>query len=119
MGSAVDDEEVSRNPSDTGDSFLDDHIVYGKFIQKEVVHFFNLYDHEDNILKPALFPPVYYPAFEGDLPLGYHGKQAGIDSPTSSIYRDINVENEIRNIDDSDGDHKCDLPNPFIPGTVL
>lgn len=117
MGSAVDDEEVSRNPSDTGDSFLDDDIVYGKFIQKEVVHFFNLYDSEDNMLKPALFPPVYYPAFEGDLPLGYHGKQAGIDSPPSSIYRDINVENEIRNIDDSDGDHKCDLPNPFIPGS--
>jgi Alpha/beta hydrolase of unknown function (DUF900) len=117
MGPAVDDEEVSRNASDTGDSFLDDDIVYGKFIQKEVVHFFNLYDREDNMLKPALFPPVYYPAFEGDLPLGYHGKQAVIDSPTSSIYRDINVENEIRNIDDSDGDHKCDLPNPFIPGS--
>ncbi|MFZ0327562.1 MAG: hypothetical protein WAL66_09700, partial [Nitrososphaeraceae archaeon] len=55
--------------------------------------------------------------FEGDLPLGYQGKQAWIDSPPSSIYRDINVENEIRNIDDSDGDHKCDLPNPFIPGS--
>jgi hypothetical protein len=68
------------------------------------------------MLKPAIFPPIYYPVFEGDLPLGYHGKQAGIDSPSSSIYRDINVENEIRNLDDSDGDQKCDMPNPFIPG---
>lgn len=116
MGAAVDDEEVSRNPLDTGDSLLDDGIVYGNFIQREVVHFFNLYDLEDNMLKPALFPsPVYYPYFEGDSALGYHGKQAGIDSPSSSIYRDIDVENEIPNIVDSDGDHNCDLPNPFIP----
>jgi len=94
---------------------LDDGIVYGNFIQREVVHFFNLYDLEDNMLKPALFPsPVYYPYFEGSAALGYHGKQ-GIDSPSSSIYRDIDVENEIPNIVDSDGDHNCDSPNPFIP----
>ncbi len=117
MGAAVDDEEVSRDPSDTGDSFLDDSIVYGEFIQKEVIHFFNLYNREDNMLKPSLIPPVYYPFFEGDLPLGYHGEQAGIDSPPQSIYGDINVENEIPNIDDSDGDGKCDLPNPFLPDT--
>lgn len=117
MGAAVDDEEVSRDSADTGDSFLDDDTVYGKFIQREVVHFFNLYDRDDNILKPALIPPVYYPYFEGDLPLGYHGKQAGIDSPPPSIYRDIDAENEIPNMDDSDGDHKCDLPNPFVPGS--
>jgi hypothetical protein len=115
MGAAADDEEVSRDPADTGDSFLDDSVVYGKFIQKEVIHFFNLYDRKDNLLKPSLLPPVYYPALEGDLALGYHGKQAGIDPPSPSIYRDIEVENEILNIDDSDGDGKCDLPNPFVP----
>jgi hypothetical protein len=113
MGAAVDDELVSRNPSDTGDSFFDDGIVYGSYIQNEVVNFFNLYDLHDNMLKP----PYLYPTLEGDFALGYHGKQVGIDAPPAPIYRDIDVKDEIPNIDDSDGDGKCDvpIPNPFNP----
>ncbi len=77
------------------------------------MNFFNLYDPNDNRLKP----PYGYPAFEGDFALGYHGKQVGIDAPPAPIYGDINVEDEIPNIADSDGDGKCDLPipNPFNP----
>jgi pimeloyl-ACP methyl ester carboxylesterase len=113
MGAAVDDELVSKNPSDTGDSFLDDGAVYGMYIQNKVVNFYNLYDPNDDLLKP----PYVYSILEGDFALGYHGKQIGIDAPSVAIYKDINVEGEIPNIDDSDGDRKCDIPilNPFAP----
>ena len=57
-------------------------------------------------MKPALFPPIYYRVFEGDLPLGYHGKQAGIDAPPSSIYRDINVEMKLLQVFSKNDNYK-------------
>jgi hypothetical protein len=116
VGAAVDDEEISKNPADTGDSLLDDGQVSGEAIERQVTNFYNLFDREDNLLEPRFNPPVYYPFFEGDLALGYEGRQPGMSSTAiPSNYHDIDVENEIPNLNDADGDGNCDLPNPFIP----
>lgn len=81
MGAAVDDEEVSKNPSDiTGDTSIKS--AYGDAIQGEVIRFYNLYNPEDNMLQPTPFSPdnlIYevYPFFEDDLALGQAGRQQG------------------------------------------
>jgi hypothetical protein len=116
IGAAVDDEEISKDSADTGDSLLDDGQVYGEAIERQVTNFYNLFDPEDNMLEPRFTPPVYYPFFEGDLAVGYEGRQPGMSSTAvPSNYRDIDVESEIPNLNDADGDGNCDLPNPFIP----
>ena len=51
MGGAVDDEEVSKNPSDNNDSKYDDGIVYGDAIEKHVTEFYNLNNPEDDMLE--------------------------------------------------------------------
>jgi hypothetical protein len=114
MGAAVDNEEVSKDYLDTGDSFYDDGLVYGEDIEGQVDNFYNLFNREDNLLEPRFTPPVYYPFFEMDLALGFNGEQLGLTEPTN--YHDIDVESELANIADADGDRNCDLPNPFIPG---
>jgi hypothetical protein len=125
MGAAVDNEGVSKNPSDTGDSPDDDAIVYGQVIEEEVAHFYNLYNSEDDALEPGYFnpwyfdcsfnyfenQPIYYPCFEQDLALGQGGIQtttiSNIDRPQN--YLDIPVRQEIQKIIDADADGTCDL----------
>jgi hypothetical protein len=124
MGAAVDNEEISRNPSDTGDSPNDDAIVYGQAIEEEVAHFYNLYNPEDDALEPGYFnswyfdcyfnyseyQPIYYPCFEQDFALGQGGMQTTIsDVDIPQNYVDIPVGQEILNIIDADADGACDL----------
>lgn len=123
MGAAVDDDEVSKNPSDVGSS--DIKLAYGKAIEKEVLKFYNLFNPQDNMLEPggiidskyACFnyaaenQPVVYPCFEQDLALGQNGSQSNITKPQTN-YVDVNVENEIRFINDSDGNGRCDFTFP-------
>jgi hypothetical protein len=123
MGAAVDDEEVSKNPSDTGDSPDDDTIVHGQAIEEEVSNFYNLFNSEDDALDPGYFnpsyfdcfnypeyQPVYYPCFEQDFALGQRGVQSTIlDIDVPQNYVDIPIEQEILNIIDADADSACDL----------
>src|ERR671922_2759638 len=134
MGATVDDEKISLNPSDTGSSRNDDSKVYGRAIQRQVrndtISFFNLYNLEDDALEPLLFrdpdtnewiadydelsrdtQAQYYPFYEDDSALGYHGAQPGADLPSN--YRDRNVQSEIIPETDADGDGACDLRNPY------
>jgi hypothetical protein len=52
MGAAVDNEEVSKRSSDTGDSAYDDRRVYGGAIERPVNRTYNLFNPEDNLLQP-------------------------------------------------------------------
>jgi len=110
MGAAVDNEEVSKNPSHiTGDSSVKS--AYGKAIQGEVIRFYNLYNPEDDMLQPLPFYPYnlfyeIYPFFEEDLALGEDGRQQniqGIDKVPSPPYYDIPIINEIERGTDADG----------------
>jgi pimeloyl-ACP methyl ester carboxylesterase len=121
MGAAVDDEEVSMNPRD----ILDDRTNwgspksdYGEAIQEEVVHFYNLYSPEDNVLEPHENgnPSLQiYPTFEGDLALGQNGNQTSLTMITlPANYNDTNVlsqipENSDIDMTDADGDRICDF----------
>lgn len=113
LGAAVDDEEVSKNLSDTRDSPYDDQIVYGQAIEEEVSSFYNLFNREDDRLEPAFsdpeLQPMYYPHYENDVALGNSGKQLGIAGPQN--YVDTSVQDQILPLDDADGDGMCDLPN--------
>ena len=106
MGAAVDDEQVSRDSSDTDDDPADK--VYGQSIESRVVGFYNLFDTQDNALEEI------YPYYEGgETALGLNGAEQGISLPRN--YQDIDVTKEITLLNDANGDNKCDLPNPFIP----
>jgi hypothetical protein len=115
MGAAVDNEEVSKNPRDIiydrtnwGSAKSD----YGNAIEKEVVHFYNLYNTKDNTLGPNPVNPFYpyqvYPSFEGDLALGQNGSQVHPKIALPNNYVDINVTAKIPLNRDADGDTKCD-----------
>jgi Alpha/beta hydrolase of unknown function (DUF900) len=123
MGAAVDNEEVSRRSSDTGDSANDDNEVYGRAIERQVVKTYNLFNLEDNLLQPMRFPYTYYSIYEDDNALGNDGAQPRISRPAN--YTDRNVQNQIpenpRTADktDANGDNRCDLrefifPFPFL-----
>ena len=124
MGAAVDNEKVSKNPSDTRDSPDDDAIVYGQAIEQKVSYFYNLFNSEDDALEPGYFnpwyfdcyfnyseyQPIYYPCFEQDFALGQRGIQSTIsDTDVPQNYVDIAVVQEIPNIGDADADDMCDL----------
>jgi hypothetical protein len=117
LGAAVDNEEVSKNLSDTGGSRYDDQIVYGQAIEEEVSYFYNLFNREDDRLEPAFsdpeLQPVYYPYYENDTALGNSGKQSGIAAPQN--YIDTSIQDQILAIDDADGDGSCDLINYMPP----
>lgn len=105
MGAAVDDEQVSTNPSDSDDP---GEKVYGQSIESQVIRFYNLFDTQDNALEEP------YPYYEGgETALGLNGAEQGISLPRN--YQDIDVTKEISLLNDANGDNKCDLPNPFIP----
>jgi hypothetical protein len=109
MGAAVDDEEVSKDPSDiTGNLTIKS--AYGEAIQGEVIRFYNLYNPQDNMLQEDPFPPYpggVYPSYEQDLALGQAGRQQQgieeIEKVSAPPYYDINVLNEIENGTDADG----------------
>jgi hypothetical protein len=115
MGAAVDDEEVSKNPSDITEDTTNDATIksaYGVAIQAEVIRFYNLYNPQDNMLQRHPFSPtnlVYeiYPFFEQDSALGQAGRQQQdieeIDKVSTPPYYDINVINEIEPGRDADG----------------
>lgn len=131
MGAAVDDVEVSKNSADVSSS---DGIksAYGKAIEKQVTHFYNLFDSEDDALEPGdigfyyspyPFPyfsginlmenqPVYYPYFEQHLALGQNGLSPDIFvNNIPGNYVDIPVTLQIPDTtdDDADADGGCDL----------
>ena len=131
LGAAIDDDEVSKNSLDViSSNGLKS--AYGKVIEKQVTHFYNLFDSEDDALEPGAigwyFPflscaylyyscfnllenqPVYYPYFEQDLALGQSGSQSNIspsDKPRN--YMDIPISRQIPNFADADADGECDL----------
>jgi len=129
LGAAIDDDEVSKNSLDViSSNGLKS--AYGKVIEKEVAHFYNLFDSEDDALEAGAigwyFPscaylfyscfnllenqPVYYPYFEQDLALGQSGSQSDISS--SDIprnYMDIPISQQIPKFADADADGECDL----------
>ncbi len=118
MGAAVDDEEVSKNPNDNHDSNYDDGIVYGDAIEKHVQKFYNLYNPEDDMLERVdLWEQVtdlqteVYPSYENDDALGSLGIQNAaineVDIPSN--YNETNVQNEILEIEDANGDGECDI----------
>jgi hypothetical protein len=120
MGAAVDNEEVSKRASDTGDSTYDDHEVYGGAIERQVIKTYNLFSPEDNILQPQRSPYTYYPVYEKDNALGNNGAQSRISMPAN--YTDRNVQDQIPenpgdiDMTDANGDYGCDLPEwIFIP----
>jgi hypothetical protein len=127
MGAAVDNEEVSKRASDTGDSTYDDDEVYGGAIERQVIKTYNLFNPEDNILQPQRSPYTYYSVYENDNALGNNGAQPRITIPAN--YTDRNVQDQIpenpEDIDmtDANGDYGCDLPEwifvPVFPYWIL
>jgi Alpha/beta hydrolase of unknown function (DUF900) len=129
MGAAVDDDEVSKNLSDVGPSEIK--FPYGKAIELEVLHFYNLFSPNDDMLEPGDVrdseyscnntmegDPVIYPCFEQDLSLGQIGAQPNISKPERN-YIDVNVENQILPIEDADGNGKCDLINFYSKDCMI
>jgi hypothetical protein len=99
MGAAVDDEQVSTDPSDADDPGEQ---VYGQAIESQVIRFYNFFDNEDNALQRP------YPSAErNETALGLNGSEKGISRPKN--YQDANVTKEIPLIVDANGDGKCDL----------
>ena len=107
IGAGVDNEEVSKNPKDV----LDDRTNwgspksdYGEAIEEEVVHFYTLYNPEDNVLEPNLnYSLQIYPSFEGDLALGQSGYQTLLNITLPTNYKEMNVQDQIAAIRDADG----------------
>jgi pimeloyl-ACP methyl ester carboxylesterase len=132
IGAAVDDEEVSKNPSYivkkpplntssiSSDTPLNSNILknllewynvygikssYGKAIQEEVDKFYNLFNTNDLTLI-NLYPPA-----ELDNPLGLIGAEKGI--PLPSNYNETDVKNMIPPLCDANGDQIADFPFYF------
>jgi Alpha/beta hydrolase of unknown function (DUF900) len=113
MGAAVDDEEVSKNPSyiDNNQTSLNNmsewydvygiKSAYGKVIENEVSRFYNLFNPKDKALT------LIYGKDEHDNALGLTGKQEGITIPSN--YNQTNVQSEILALCDADGDGNPDL----------
>ncbi|MDQ3971709.1 MAG: alpha/beta hydrolase [Thermoproteota archaeon] len=118
LGAAVDDEEISKNPQDILDDLTNWGTLksdYGSAIEEEVVDFYNLFNPKDNIFEPMLIPAFQiYPSFEGDLALGYNGSQIYPQKISLPInYNQTNVQSQIINNTDADGDTVCDLRTPI------
>ena len=106
---------------------------YGRAIEGEVVHFYNLYSTQDKMLAPdpkkPYSPYQIYPSAEADSALGQSGYQKDPDtililtgdlSVLKSLprnYNEKNVTDQILAICDADADKKPDLP--FFPGKII
>jgi hypothetical protein len=108
MGAAVDDEQLSINPSECIFNIpaLE---CSGIPIEKQVEFFYNLYNTEDNMVAPTFFGAVdsIYKITEDDDALGGNGAQNILNTPNN--YKETNVLNEILAERDANGDGKCDL----------
>ena len=109
LGAAVDDEEITKNPQDVLNDFTNWGTLkadYGNAIEKEVISFNNYYNPSDKILGPnSTFPysPFQiYPSFEGDLALGFNGSQNIPKITLPKNYNQVNIENEIEAINNTD-----------------
>lgn len=87
LGAAIDNEQVSINPSDCN-SNEPRLLCSGQSIIKVVNKFYNLYNPEDNLLQ------LSYINAEPDTALGLNGKESGIQIP-SNHYSEYNVKSEI------------------------
>lgn len=119
LGAAVDNEEISKNQLDITNDWTNWNsvktIAYGNAIEKQVIDFYNLYSSEDNVYQPnfifPFFPYQIYPSLEGDWGLGQSGYQTipyDIALSLPKNYNQINVQNELPPLCDSDGDGKID-----------
>jgi hypothetical protein len=119
LGAAVDNEEISKNQLDITNDWTNWNSVkttaYGNAIENQVIDFYNLYSSEDNIYQPnfifPFFPYQIYPSVEGDWALGQSGYQTipyDIALSLPKNYNQINVQNELAPLCDSDGDNKID-----------
>jgi hypothetical protein len=112
MGAAVDDEQLSRDPSDCI-SNIPTLECSGIPIEHQVQYFYNLYNPEDNMVAPSFFGwfESVYNMTEGDNALGSFGVENILDAPNN--YNAHNVINEIIVDQDANGDGNCDLPLGF------
>ena len=119
LGAAVDNEEISKNQLDITNDWTNWNTVkttaYGNAIENQVSDFYNLYSSEDNIYQPdfifPFFPYQIYPSVEGDWALGQNGYQTipyDIALSLPKNYNQINVQNELAPLCDSNGDNKID-----------
>lgn len=128
LGAAVDNEEITKSNLDIKNDWTNwnsvKKIAYGNAIEKQVIKFYNLYSSEDNIFQPnfvfPFFPYQIYPSVEGDWALGQSGYQKlpyDIVLSLPKNYFEINVQNEIPPLCDSDGDGKID--DTFYPNSEI
>lgn len=125
LGAAVDNEEVSTDPSEGNDdnlfSFTTDYdpsvkSTYGHAIENQVSNFYNLYNENDNALEVRI-TNAYYPFFEKDFALGNNGIDRFSDPPHN--YSEYSVKDEIDNINDADVDGNYDLQGQeFVPSLL-
>jgi alpha/beta hydrolase family protein DUF900 len=109
MGAAVDDEQLSMNPLDCI-SNIPKLECSGIPIEKQVEHFYNLYDTQDNMVAPTFFGALdsVYKITEDDDALGGNGAENILNTPNN--YNQTNVIKEILVDIDANGDGECDLP---------
>lgn len=120
MGAAIDDEQVSLNEQQCIDN-QPPLPCSGEAIEHVVDKFYNLYNHEDNMLALEeftywywLYPyisTIIYPSpyiiTKNDYPLGAYGIQDNTIRPGN--YEEFNVLHMIINQKDSDQRDGCDL----------
>lgn len=109
MGAAVDDEQLSTDPSDCI-SNIPKLECSGIPINNQVEYFYNLYNTEDNMVAPSFYGYVesVYNMTEDDDALGAFGVENPFNVPIR--YDEYNVRNEILAEQDANGDGLCDLP---------
>jgi len=110
LAAAVDNEEVSKDPTDIEADPTNAYSVksaYGEAIEEEVVRFDNLRSSEDNVLEMYPFRPFdyaykIYPLFEGDLALGQNGYQSSPNITLPENYKEQDIKDQIKDIYDAD-----------------
>lgn len=122
LGAAVNNKQVSTNPSDCI-SFMPPLPYSGDAIEKDVLHFYNLYNPSDDMLTDITTPnpfcswwwwycddvqiPSIYNSTEYNYALGAYGNKSISGIPPN--YREYNVSSQILLDDDSDKINGCDI----------
>jgi pimeloyl-ACP methyl ester carboxylesterase len=117
LAAAVDDEEVSKNPSDIIVDPTNVYSVksaYGEAIEEEVDRFYNLRSSEDNVLEKYPFQPFdfaykIYPLFEGDFALGQKGYQNSPNITLPENYNEEDIKDQIKDIYNADAVYNDDF----------
>lgn len=124
LGGAVDDDQISLNSRDCDTNMPPKVKCSGEAINSTTKEFFNLYNEADIMLTSIVSGfddgPNPYTDSEKDKALGGFGKEIGITPPSN--YNEKNVENFIPtrfdvNVEDANGDKKCDILTPIGFGT--